>query len=564
MGAKTKNVGGGAATAVAQDWNGFLKQGLNNGIYGSAMGQTQGVGGAINNALSGNSMNGGPNSTNWSSILQQMGNFNPAQLAGATSPQQGAQYQGMQNFAGVSPLSSNFNFFGNMLGAGPNLNGVNPMQGFGQGAQQVGAGYGGNIAGIANQLAGNAQGISPDRVNMGQLGGMMGQTQNAQGLNFNPFQSGGADFTGPTAQAIKQIADQQLQQGLNDVRSRYSAGGGQMFGTSAQHAEGQVLSQAVPALMAQLGQLNQQEAGIQGANNALNLQGMLGANQANQNAVGMNNQSLQQNIGNLLNATQINQQGTIAGGQLSNQSTGTALDALLGLRGQDLSASGQNASNGLQARGLDLQQLGNYLNFAGNTYGQQLGGAGNLASILNSQNQGINDMMLGQRGQDIQSLLGQAGINMDMFGLQSNNQLANNSQQLQQQELMQQLMGMQGNLALGGDQMMNQFQQAMMMNNSQNQMNMLQMLMGGYGQANQLGTAQRQTIQKPSAFGQAMGAIGGIAGAIPGLGQLGGMMGGLFGGGGGGGGGVMDAAVNFQPSPIGTGMWNNAGYGSWQ
>ncbi len=61
-----------------------------------------------------------------------------------------------------------------------------------------------------------------------------------------------------------------------------------------------------------------------------------------------------------------------------------------------------------------------------------------------------------------------------------------------------------------------------------NQMNALQMLMGGYQQSNQLGTPQAQTIQQPSPFGQLAGGLLGIGGQL-----LGGPLGGLLGRGGG-------------------------------
>lgn len=60
MGMKYKQVGGGPATGLAQDWTNFLEQGLNTGTFGpgfaagsSAMGATQGIGGFLNDILSG-------------------------------------------------------------------------------------------------------------------------------------------------------------------------------------------------------------------------------------------------------------------------------------------------------------------------------------------------------------------------------------------------------------------------------------------------------------------------------------------------------------------------------
>lgn len=60
MGMKYKQVGGGPATGLAQDYTNFLEQGLNTGTFGpgfaaggSAMGATQGIGGFLNDILSG-------------------------------------------------------------------------------------------------------------------------------------------------------------------------------------------------------------------------------------------------------------------------------------------------------------------------------------------------------------------------------------------------------------------------------------------------------------------------------------------------------------------------------
>lgn len=60
MGAKSRTVGGGAATGLGNDFVNFLQQGLNTGTFGpgfaaggNAMGSTQGIAGFLNDVLSG-------------------------------------------------------------------------------------------------------------------------------------------------------------------------------------------------------------------------------------------------------------------------------------------------------------------------------------------------------------------------------------------------------------------------------------------------------------------------------------------------------------------------------
>jgi hypothetical protein len=547
MGAKTKTVGGGAAKPLAGDWNKFLQQTLSGGGTGgmnqsmnngpmSGVAQTQGFAGAMNNMLGGGRMTT-PNEM--SSELSQLRGMqmNPANLPGQRDMQTfgGVQYQGM-------PGQQNLGFNPN-AGMGGGAQQVNAQQSFdprmllsGMGMNPQAGGLGSyGIPGLAGQAANG--GLNPEKANLGSIQQML--SGNGQAMGAQQFQTGGADMNGQTAQSIMQMGQQSLDRNVADLRARFGASGGASFGTPAAMAEADMRAQAIPQMMAQLGQLNQQEAGLQNQNNALNLQSILGTAGANQG-----------NVSSILGALGLNQQGTLGQGQLQNAGTGTALSAMLGLRGQDADMSGQNLQALLQSRGMDINQLNAFANAA---QGQdQLGmqaqlanqaaglqgrgldlqqmqqnmqnALGNRGMEMDFMNQ-LNQLGMQQRGQDINSFLSQTGMNNDLLGMNMNGQLQNNAQLMQ-------LMGMRGQMAQGVDGF-NQ-QNAAMQN--QNIMGILNQLFGSFQQSNALGTPQAQMIQKPSAFGQAMGALGGIAGAIPGIGtgiQAGmGMLGGLFGGGG--------------------------------
>ena len=93
----------------------------------------------------------------------------------------------------------------------------------------------------------------------------------------------------------------------------------------------------------------------------------------------------------------------------------------------------------------------------------------------------------------------------------------------------------------------------------QGQQNMYQMLFNSMNQANQLGTPQAQTVQTPSAFGQAMGAISGLApyalAPFTGGASLG--LGGMFGRGAASAAGGMSKAAGAGMTPGGGSMYGS-------
>jgi hypothetical protein len=406
MKSKTKTVGGSPVSGIGQDFNQFLQQGLSTGNFGAnANAQNNGVGGAINSLLSG-----------------QIGD--PSTLQGF--------FQGLQGNGGVGNLpnvSGNFN--------APQFQGLDFSQ--------------------LGQVQGNVPQLNQN------VGGA-----NLPGINFNPAQfqnvgfgntlggAAGLDPNGSFSQALQQIANQQLNQGVADVRERYTG----QSGTPAGFAEAALRAQMAPQLTAALGNANAQERG-------LNLQ-QLGLNQ---NALGqLNSLNLQQGLA----GNQFNQQNSQLGLQAQGLNTGNILQnqqlqnsGMLGLNSNLLQGAGLNQSaqqSNVQNQLAQMQQMLQQNQF-GNQFGQQNAqfGAnfGQQGQQMNAQNQMQNQSLMNQFG------LGQANV-----GLQN------------QQQQLQAILG-----ALGP-------------------------LFGGLQQATGLSTPQAQTVQQPSTFSQITGGIANVAGAI--------------------------------------------------
>lgn len=382
------------------------------------------------------------------------------------------------------------------------------LQGFLQGLQ--GNGGVGNLPNVnSNYSASPFQGL--DFSQLGQVGTQLPNFQGAQlnqqgiggaqglpGINFNPAQfqntrlqgslggAAGLDPNGSFSQALQQIANTGLNSAVANTRERFTG----QSGTPAGFAEAALRAQLQPQLISQLSQANTQERG-------LNLQ-QLGMNQDTVNQ--MNQLRMQQGLaGNQFNQANsqlgLNAQGINTQNLLQNQ--GLQNQGLLGLNDQLLNQSNQANQFGLQ--GLGLQQQGQQMNVQNMlAQMQQMLGQNQNQNLFNQQNSqfGAN---FGQQGQQMNAgnMLNNQG-QMNQFGLgQANVGLQNQQQQLQA------ILG-----ALGP-------------------------LFGGMQQASGLATPQAQTVQKPSAFSQAISGISSLAGAAApfmGLGGLG-ALGGLFGGG---------------------------------
>lgn len=97
--------------------------------------------------------------------------------------------------------------------------------------------------------------------------------------------------------AVQQILGQKNTQDIADLRSRFGAEGGASRGTPAQYAEAQLRSQQTPQIAAALGQIRQNEAGLDLSNRTLGAQSQ---NQSIQNALsqlGINQANNQFNAG---------------------------------------------------------------------------------------------------------------------------------------------------------------------------------------------------------------------------------------------------------------------------
>lgn len=235
---------------------------------------------------------------------------------------------------------------------------------------------------------------------------------NAQGIS--PFQAQGADLSGvnsPFSQAIQQTLANKQNQDISDLRARFGASGGASRGTPAMYAETQLRSQQAPEIAAALGNVRQQEAG-------LNLQNAGMLNSANLQGRGQDISQLQTNQQGLLQAALANQnaglQSQALGGQLGLQQRGQDLQNFTDSRGQDVglfNAAIQNSAVqgnlGLGQRGQDITQFGNILD-------NQTNRLGTAAQYLNN----MGGLQLGQRSQDLSNQQFNAG-QFNQAGLQN-------------------------------------------------------------------------------------------------------------------------------------------------
>lgn len=393
MGSKIKTVstGGGSATPVANDFNGFLQQGLNNGSYG-AVGQTQGVGNTINGLLGGNSSGAGQAPSSFQDLMSRFS--------------QTPNYQA-PNVGGFMPNSSSFG-------------GINFAQGLGQGTPSV------QLPGMSlpnSVSSGSLPGGGFDLSNIISQIGMRNllpsvnqQTPQAQ-TNVN---TSGQQNT-PEFDAISKILGNQFTKDLGDIRERYGVS------SAGLNAESLYRSQAIPQLSQALSQsaLGQRQAGqtdvglgLQGS--GLNLQGALGNLSAGTEQRGQDINSLLTGRNQDIQTGQLGSSNSLAAIQNLLQqrgqdlSTGTEqrgqdVNALLTGRGQDASTGLANVSNMLQNRGMDINQL--------NSISQMLLGQGGLN--LQGQQSNSSNFLSGQGLlNQYMNNFGQLGLGQGQLGLQ--------------------------------------------------------------------------------------------------------------------------------------------------
>jgi hypothetical protein len=504
MGASTKTVGGGGASGVADDFNNYLRQGLNNGVYGAA-GQTGGMSGAINDLLNGGASKG-LDLNGYKSFMNQFGDTankfsgNPIQ----TQPINPIDYSGTgfnpgmftQGFGSSAPQSQGYDF-------GSILNKIN--QGAPGGSFDPGKFDFSSILNQTGSTAGLQSAGDFSQPLFQAANRLQGNTIQTPGINLQGF-----DPNDPTMQAYSQVLDKQNTNNIADLRSRFGATGGASRGTPAAVAEAQYRQNLPAQNLTTLNSIYNQNVGNQLNAAGLNQQGILGAGSINN-----------QNFSNVLS-------GLGQAGSLGIQGRGQDLTNFLQSRGLDITGAGTAAQNSIAAGANQLQGRGQDINSILQSLG--LGLQGNQAAAQNqTDTQGQNlQNFLQSRGLDLSQLgLGQGLLGMNQSGNQFNSNQGFNAQNNNLQALMQ-MLSSGGNLALGGSNLAlggAGLQQ-------QGQMGMLQQLMDSFRQANQLGTPQAQTVSKPSTFQNILSGINGITGAVKGIQGLFNP----FGGGGGGGG----------------------------
>ncbi|MCE2973026.1 MAG: hypothetical protein LW852_06225 [Sediminibacterium sp.] len=507
MGARTRQVGGGSATPVADEFNNFL------------LGQLRTVGGGGTPMLSPanpqflqqfDRNNPNTNFENWS--RQQQSNANqPAQqsgsafgnafnnaLTGQVQDNSGAFGQLRNALADPSQFNAPTNFqnpYNSQQFAGANLSQLPTNFGAGMTGRADLSGFGNtatanfntqqNLGGVNSGFSGTLNDLISRGSNNLNMGGGFSAAGAGPEVNMNQ----GMDFR----QAYDTLGQDPLMErnrmrAVADMRARFGAEGAGGLGTGAQFAESNMNAElAAQDASARRGQAMQ----------------LMGQDLADRNA--MANVGLQ-NRGQNVQTSIANMQGGIQGNQ--NQ-----ISALNALTSAAVAGRGQDMSTGLGMRGQNLEQLG----------------LGNQQSMFNAgQTNNVNMNMLGANLQNQQMGnnfgLGAAGLNnnamqnnnanaMGMAGMQNNFNLANANNMAQfglgTNQLNSQNMGMNNNMF---NSLINSGMNMNALGNS-NMMGMLGQLFGGFQQSNALGTPQAQVISQPSPWAQGANMLGQLGSA---------------------------------------------------
>lgn len=508
MGAQTKQVGGGTATATANNWNQFLNQQLQGGMNQATSNaqqpgmQQQGFSQALQGMLGGQ---GGPDLSGANKALQDYfakgagGGMADLTTFGTPTNAQTAQVSG----TGRADLSG----FGTANTAGMTRDprtGL-PVQGTGMA----------DLTGLRNTSQSNFNlGNAPTSSFTNMLQSMIsggGQSGFSAAQNDPSVAlASGMDY-GQAYQTLGQdpLMERNRQRAVAEQRARFGAEGAGALGTGAQYAESNLNAE----LAAQDASLRRQQS--------MNLM-----NQNMQERMGAANIGLQ-NRGQNAQTAIANMQGGLQGAQNMNAFAANAMQAAGQARGQDLStglqqmqlgsqqaqfnAAQQNAmTQALQQAQLQNQQLGNQM-------GQFNAGQQNAMqqAMMNAQ---LQNQQLGNQ-------FGQFNVGQTNQMNQFNAQQANAMQQaMLQAQLQNQQLGNQFGLGMLGQGLnMNQLAQ-------QGQQNAMNQMFGAFGQTNQLGTPQAQMVTQPSTWGQIGNAALGLGAAyLTGGGSLAGMLGGMGG-----------------------------------
>lgn len=459
-GSKTKTVGGTPSAPLAKDFTSFL---------GNSLGQTGNFQNTLNSLLTGQGQTG--YNEYLSSLQNNMGNI---PQVNAQTVQPGQATASPITGSSVNPTTSNIDF-----------------------SSLINQQYGVNQPDLNSILRPTNIQQQP-QIDFSALANITGNQANLQPAP-QQFAAPTADFNNPMVQALSQYANQNLNDNVNAIRERFTSGGGAGMGTPAAFAEALTRSRGTTDLTNALAQFAQTQQGVQQQNNALN----------SQNALAARGQDLQNYLGQ----------------------QGINLSAIQSLQGNQLAQRGQDLSTQLQAAGIDAgtaQALANGLLQQGNQtlQGQQL--AGNqqqtLAQLFGQQGQfNANATNTGQLANQQNALqVGQLNQGNDqaiqLANLQAALQAAMGNQS---SNLAAQQSNLQGNLQ-GQN---NQLNLAQLFGQSagmtqQGQLSALQQLFNSFNQSNALGTPQAQTIQKPSGFQNAVGAITGLTNAASGIAGL--------------------------------------------
>lgn len=538
MGAKTKQVGGGSAAPLADNWNNFLNQQLtgqalpaqNNPMGGWA----NGISNAIRQQQSNAAQPAQQSQTGFQNAFNQAMSGQVNDSSGAFGALQGLIADPSKNFAntnfantftGPQFQQANVSQLGTNFGQGQT--GMANLSQFGNAAQAnfdtqgpIGSQFTNQIGSLMGQGSGMMQG------NGGFNAASIGQgVQLAPGMNYqDAYNTLGQD----------PLMERNRQRAAADMRARFGAEGAGALGTGAQFAESNLNAE----LAAQdASQRRQQAMALMGQD--LN-ERMGGAN------VGL------QSRGQDANVAISNMQGGLQGAQNRNNLFSQMMSGALGARGQDMQTqlgqlglgSQQSMFNAGQRNDLQGQMINANLQNQqlGNQFGLGAAQLNNAAMQTNNANSLNSTQFQNQFNQNNAQLGAQFGLGANQ--LNSQNQQANNN-------------FLANILSQGGQ--MNQL-------GNQNMMQMIQNMFGANQQANALGTPQAQIIQQPSGWGQALNAGLGIAGMALG-GPIGGMIGsqigGMFGGGGGGS-AQLPVGIGGGPAPQSIGNFQFQGMPNFQ
>lgn len=532
MGAQPRNVGGGSATPVANNWNQFL-----NSQLGVSPQQHQAQ--MLSNAMANNNLMSG------SPVGQRMQNRINQQISNSVQPQQQSQtgFQNAFNQALSGQVNDQSGAFGVLQNALQNPSQFNLPTNFGSGfnpasfvqpnRQQLSTNFGQQTTGMVSDLPGQFGTAAQSNFNVmsplrGVTSGFDGNGVNGLSSTFEALRNSGAPMGFSGASAGSDIALQPgmsiedavgrtgslpfqeilRQRAIADQNARFGAEGAGALGTGAQFANATLnadfAARENEAQFARAMQLMGQDLSERST----------GAN------VGL------QNRGQNLQASIANMQGSL---QNNAQNAATMQNALNSILGAQMTGRGQDFNLGTTLRGQDLNQLGMGMQ-------QDMFNAGQRNDVQTALMQGtLQNQALGNNwtttAQQINNNAMQTNNQNEINVANQQNQFNQNNSQLGAQfgmaanQLNSQNQGMNNNflaslLGLGGQ--MNQ-----MGNN--NLMNALQMLFGSFQQSNALGTPQAQTVMQPSALGQALnfgvGLLGGPMGPVL-MGGLQGLLGG--------------------------------------